>query len=332
MPPAQSWKNALFSGPGPRSKKEFLQLYAKAFAMGTADLIPGVSGGTIAFISGIYRELLAAIASADKTFFTTLLRGRFTTALDQLHTRFLAPLVAGILSAIFLLARLMHYLMQNHAVLTWSAFFGLIAGSTVVIFKQQEEPFKLSNILSLTAGAITAWIVVGLIPITTPETLWFIFLCGIIATSAMILPGLSGSFLLLILGKYEFITGIVKNPFQEGAIPVLLVFATGSTVGVLSCGRLLNHLLKHYYCQTMAFLTGVLLGSIKKVWPWREVLESKIIRGKIHILREANALPAGLDGQVACALGLILLGFATVLLVEFYKARQSAVAERRPLV
>ena len=294
--------------------------------MGIADLIPGVSGGTIAFISGIYRELLAAIASIDKTFLATLCRGRFKAAMGLLHTRFLIPLFAGILSAIFLLARLMHYLMNHHAVLTWSAFLGLIAASIIVIFRQQEEPLKPSNALSLIAGAIAAWVVVDLIPVTTPEALWFLFLCGMIATSAMILPGLSGSFLLLILGKYEFITGIVKNPFQPGGMVILVTFAAGSTVGILSSGRLLNHLLKRYHCQTMAFLTGILVGSIKKVWPWREVLETRTIRGKTHILRETNVLPDAFDAHTACAVGLIVLGLVSVLLIEFYKTRKQTMA------
>ncbi len=328
----QSWKDAFVAGPGPRSKKEYFILFIKAFVMGIADLIPGVSGGTVAFITGIYEELLDAIGSVNKRFFVTLLKGDLKSALGVVHIRFLIPLLMGILGAIFLLARFMHYLMNHHTVLTWSAFFGLIAASIVVVFKEQSDPKKSSNLVSLILGAVFAWIIVGLIPVTTPEESWFVFLCGIISISAMILPGLSGSFLLLILGKYEFITGAVKNPFSQQNFIVLVTFACGSLVGVMGFSRFLNWFLKHYRCQTMAFLTGVLIGSMKKVWPWKEVLETKVIRGKVRILREANIIPEVFDGQVALAIGFILVGFIVVLFIESCKTRRESMAEGSHLV
>lgn len=311
-----TWMEALQASPGPVEKRDYLILYIKAFVMGIADLIPGVSGGTIAFITGIYEGLLDAVGSVNKESVGAILKLDFKKALSIIHVRFLAPLVFGMLSAIFLLARLMHYLITDHPIPTWAAFFGLIAASIIVIFRQLEDPKSMANIISMVVGAVFAWIMVSLIPVDTPTDSWFIYLCGIIGISAMILPGLSGSFLLLILGKYEFITGAVKAPFVEGNFPILLTFVAGSLTGVAGFSRVLNWFLKHYHSQTMAFLTGILVGSMKKVWPWKEVLETKVVRGKVRILRDANIIPETFDGQVALAAGLCILGFIAVLWME----------------
>ncbi|MCR9203411.1 MAG: DUF368 domain-containing protein [Halobacteriovoraceae bacterium] len=311
-----SWKEAFLASPGPREKKDYIVLYLKAFCMGIADLIPGVSGGTIAFITGIYQGLLDAVGSVNKQSVTAVLKLDFKTALSIVHLRFLIPLVLGMLSAIFLLARLMHYLINEHPIPTWATFFGLIAASIIVIFRQLEDPKRPGNIIAMIIGAVFAWIMVSLIPVDTPTDPWFIYLCGIIGITAMILPGLSGSFLLLILGKYEFITGAVKAPFAPGNFPILLTFVAGSLTGVAGFSRVLNWFMKHYHSLTMAFLTGILVGSMKKVWPWKEVLETKEVRGKIRILREANIFPETLDAQVALATVLCIVGFAAVLLME----------------
>lgn len=311
-----SLKKAIMTTPGPRTGKELMTLFAKAFCMGCADLIPGVSGGTIAFITGIYEQMLAAVASIDKTFFSALIKFDIKKAVSSVHLRVLIPITLGMLTAIFSLARVMHYLINEHAVLTWSMFFGLIAASIVVIFRQLENPRDVKNILSLIIGATFAWIMVSLIPVETPMDSWFIYLCGVIGISAMILPGLSGSFLLLILGKYEFITGAVKSPFTEGNLIILLTFAAGSLTGLLGFSKILNYFLKNYHSQTMAFLTGVLIGSMKKVWPWKAALETVEIRGKIKILREVNIMPESLDTQTIMALGLATIGFITILYIE----------------
>ncbi|CAN0030409.1 unnamed protein product [Chrysoparadoxa australica] len=319
-----NWKEALMASPGPREKKEYLVLVFKAFCMGVADLIPGVSGGTIAFITGIYEGLLDAVGSVNKESVGAILKLDFKKALSIIHVRFLAPLVFGMLSAIFLLARLMHYLINEHPIPTWATFFGLIAASIIVVFRQLEDPKKPGNVISLVVGAIFAWIMVSLIPVDTPTDSWFIYLCGIIGISAMILPGLSGSFLLLILGKYEFITGAVKAPFAEGNFPILLTFVAGSLTGVAGFSRILNWFLKHYHSQTMAFLTGILIGSMKKVWPWKEILETKVVRGKVRVLRDANILPDSFDAQVALAFALCLIGFFAVLWMEAQTKKNSS--------
>lgn len=311
-----SLKEAWDASPGPRSIKEYLVLYLKAFCMGCADLIPGVSGGTVAFITGIYEDLLAAIGSVNKDVFIALIRFDLKKVISIVHLRVLIPILVGMLSAIFSLARLMHYLIQDHPVPTWALFFGLIGASIVVIFRELDHPFKTGNLLSLVGGFIFAWLMVSLIPVQTPMDSWFIYLCGIIGITAMILPGLSGSFLLLILGKYEYITGAVKSPFVGDNFSILITFALGSVTGVIGFSRLLNFFLKNYRSQTMAFLTGVLVGSMKKVWPWKETLETAVIRGKVKVLREANIVPSSFNNETLLAISLIVAGFLVILWLE----------------
>lgn len=312
----QSWKEALLATPGPQRRSEYLILLVKGFCMGIADLIPGVSGGTIAFITGIYDHFLEAIASLNKNFFLALLKFDFKAALSQIHLRFLIPLFAGILTAIMGLARLMHYLLLHHPVPTWALFFGLISASIVVIWRHLEHPSSLRTIFFLLLGTIGAYIIVGLIPVETPESYWFIYLCGIIGITAMILPGISGSFLLLILGKYEFVTGAVKSPFADGNTIILLVFVSGSITGLLSFSKLLNYFLHKHREATMAVLTGILIGSMRKVWPWKEVLQSKVIRGKVRVLQDRNILPTEFNTEFYIAIALIVIGLLFVLFLE----------------
>jgi putative membrane protein len=284
--------------------------------MGAADVVPGVSGGTVALVTGIYENLLAAISFFNAKFIKNILSFRIKEALHGMHIRFLVVLFSGILFALFSLARLMHYLMTEHSVLTWSAFFGLVLASIVVVFRQLDAPFSPKNMICLIVGGIFSYICVSLIPVSTPNDLWFIYLCGVIGISAMILPGLSGSFLLLILGKYAYITGAVKNPFAEGAFIILIVFAAGSATGALGFSKILNYFLNNYRSSTMAALVGILIGSIKKVWPWKEVLKSEVIRGKTKVLQEAVYVPESFNSEVAWGIALAAAGFIGVLLLE----------------
>jgi len=159
-------------------------------------------------------------------------------------------------------------------------------------------------------------VIVGLIPVSTPEALWFIFISGFVAICAMILPGLSGAFLLLILGKYEFITGTLKNPFNLDNIIVIFVFCCGCFGGLLSFSRLLNYLLTKWHTLTLAFLTGLMGGSMRKIWPWKEVLEKQVIRGKEHIISTRNIFPEAFNTEVMTAIGLAGIGFALVIILE----------------
>lgn len=310
-----NWKDVFFATPGPKTAKEAIILIIKGLCMGTADVIPGVSGGTIALIMGIYEDLLLAINSIDISMVKKLLRGNIKDALSKVHLRFLFFLLMGIGIAILSLARIMNYLIHNQAVLTWSLFFGLIAASIFVVGKKVKN-WAGSPAISFLAGGTAAWFIVGLIPVSTPEEFWFIFLSGFIAICAMILPGLSGAFLLLILGKYEFITGALKNPFIFNNLAIIIVFCSGCVVGLLGFSRILNYLFKKWHTLTLAFLTGLMAGSMRKIWPWKESLEGVMIRGKYYVLREQNILPKEFNAKLLLAIGLIIIGFVVVVVLE----------------
>ena len=295
--------------------REAALLSLKGLCMGSADIIPGVSGGTIALITGIYEKLLQAIKSVNLTALKHILKLDIKGFVSEVHLRFLLSLFLGISVAIISLARIMNYLLHNYPVYTWSLFFGLIAASILVV-GQKILNWSIGACALLVAGALTAYFVVNMIPVSTPETLTFIFMSGFIAICAMILPGLSGAFILLILGKYEFITGTLKNPFVLENIIVIIVFCAGCGVGLLSFSRLLNYLIQKYYDLSLAFLTGLMAGSMTKIWPWKEAIATKVIRGKVHVLSERNILPASFDTELYTALFLAGLGLAIVFTLE----------------
>lgn len=303
------------NGPGPRTWPQALMLAAKGFCMGGADIIPGVSGGTIAFITGIYEDLLRAVRSVNLQAIQAMLRLDFAAVINHVHLRFLLPLLFGVGTALVGLAGLMHWLLTEYPVPIWSLFLGLI-GASILVVGRKVERWTPGAWGAFGAGALAAWFIIGLIPVTTPESWWFIFLCGMIAICAMILPGISGSFLLLILGKYAYITGALRNPFGDANLAILAVFACGCIVGLAGFSRLLSWLLGRYHGLTVAMLTGFMLGAMRKVWPWKETLESVVIRGKLHVLSERNVLPPTLDSEVLVALGLMLVGAIVVLGLE----------------
>jgi putative membrane protein len=311
----RSWKEAFLASPGPTSLKKASILSLKGLCMGSADVIPGVSGGTIALITGIYEELILALKSIDTTWVKKILNFDLKGALAHLHIRFLLSLFVGIGIAIISLARLMNYLLQHYPVFTWSLFFGLIAASILVVSRRVKNWSGRAGI-SFVAGIVVAAFIVNLIPVATPDALWFIFLCGVIAICAMILPGISGAFILLILGKYEFITATLKNPFLTQHLMIIVVFCLGCLIGLLSFARLLNYMLKNFHQLTMAFLTGLMVGSMPKIWPWKEILETKMIGGKAHVIWGSNMMPQTINTEVWVALGLAILGFIIVLIIE----------------
>ncbi|MDP6656325.1 MAG: DUF368 domain-containing protein [SAR324 cluster bacterium] len=315
-----TWKKAWMTSPGPKTFTEHAYLFFKGVGMGTADIVPGVSGGTIAFITGIYEALLTAIASINSRLVLQVLRLNLKQALAGLHLRFLVTLVCGIALAVISTSHLMHYLLTEHAVQTWSVFFGLITASILVVAHSINKRFTTFPALIL--GAILAYGITGLIPLYTPEEPWFIFFSGMIAICAMILPGLSGSFILLILGKYAFITAALRNPVNPDNLETILIFISGCLVGILGFSRILRYGLARWHDYTLALLTGIMLGSMRKVWPWKITLESQIIRGKEHVLREENVWPL-LDFEFGIALLLMLTGFTLVMLLD-KKSRQRA--------
>jgi putative membrane protein len=306
---------AFMASPGPRTLREAAMLWLKGVCMGGADIIPGVSGGTIAFITGIYSQLVDAIRSFDTLFVRRLLRLDLAGALAEVHLRFLACLLFGILTAVVTMAGFMNYMLNNRPVEIWSLFFGLIAASIFVVGRE-IKPFNAVNLGFVLLGTVGSYLLVGMIPVSTPESLSFIFLCGSIAICAMILPGISGAFLLLMLGKYEYVTRTLKNPFLWDNFVVIAAFAAGAAVGIVLFSRVLHFLLNRWHAATVSVLTGFMIGALRKVWPWKEVLESAVIRGKMHVLRTQNVLPDGLSGEVALALVLFAAGVLVVIVLE----------------
>jgi putative membrane protein len=310
-----TWLQAVKHSPGPDTIRDSALLSLKGLCMGSADVIPGVSGGTIALITGIYEDLLAAIKSINTTALKKALSGDIKGAMALIHIRFLLFLFLGIGTAIISLARLMNYLINNQPVYTWSLFFGLIVASILIVGKK-VSPWNMGASAAFIGGTVAAWMIVGLIPVSTPEDLWFIFLAGFIAICAMLLPGLSGAFILLIIGKYEFLTATLKNPFLPANAMVIIVYCAGTAAGILCFSRFLKWLLDRWHNATMAFLTGLMAGSLRKIWPWKETLESIIIRGKPHILREQNILPPDFGSPFLLALTLAGVGVIVVLVLD----------------
>lgn len=281
--------------------------------MGMADIIPGVSGGTIAFITGIYEELIKAISSFDQSFFKLILSLEFKEAFRKIPIKFLLILFSGIISAILLSSRVIHFLLESYAIYTWSFFFGLILSSVLFLGKKIEKPLKSENLFSFILGTVVGAILVSLVPVETSNHLMMVFLSGAIAICAMILPGISGSFLLLIMGKYAYITGALKNPFEN--LTLILTFCLGCLLGMISFSKFIKWSLKSYNSIMMAILTGFMLGSLKKVWPWKKVIESKIIRGKLYVLQEKNYFPE-IESSLFIALAFFILGFILVQILE----------------
>lgn len=311
------------SSPGPRSFKSAALLAVKGMCMGAADTVPGVSGGTIALITGIYEELLAAVKSVNAKAIVRLATLNIKAALAELHIRFLLSLFLGIGLAVITLARIMNYMLHHHPQLTWSLFFGLIAASIWVVGRKIER-WRAGTAVAFLIGTAAAFQVVNLVPATTPETFWFIFLSGFIAICAMILPGLSGAFILLILGKYEFITATLKNPFDPVNAGIILVFLAGCGLGLAGFSRILKYLLDAYHNLTLAFLTGLMVGSMRKIWPWKETLEAKMVGGELRVLREKNIMPEALNTDLLFALGLMLAGFIFVICLEKFSREKAA--------
>ena len=303
------------ASPGPRTLREAGLLALKGLCMGTADIIPGVSGGTMALITGIYQQLLQAIKSADTKMAALLFKFDLKGALTTLHARFLLALFLGIGAAIISLARLVNYLLHTHPIFIWSLFFGLIAASVLVVSRYVTR-WSVPTGISFIIGGLLAWLIVNAVPVSTPETVGFIFFSGLVAICAMILPGISGAFILLILGKYEFITGCLKNPFLAENFITIMIFCAGCLVGLMGFARVLNLLLDRYYNLTIAFLTGLMAGSLPRIWPWKEVVETKIIRGKEHVIQVRNMLPDAFDGAFFLAVVLAMVGFVLVLWLE----------------
>ena len=293
---------------------KYLFTLLKGMGMGAADVVPGVSGGTIAFITGIYEELINSIKSISFTNIALLLRGRIREFWTEINGNFLLALFAGILISVLSLVRLIHYLMHAYPVLLWAFFFGLILASALVVGRKVSR-WNVVSIAMLLAGIAIAVFITLATPAETPEALWFIFLSGAIAICAMILPGISGSFLLLLMRKYEFIVTALKDM----DVVVIATFLAGCVTGLLSFSHVLSFMFRRFHNQTIALLTGFMVGSLSLVWPWKNVIETRInSKGEEVPFRFESVLPAQFEGEpyLVGAIALALGAFVIIYLIE----------------
>ncbi|MBI3250569.1 MAG: DUF368 domain-containing protein [Candidatus Andersenbacteria bacterium] len=295
-----------------RSFSRSIRLFITGLSMGIADLIPGVSGGTIAFLSGIYEELLESIRIVSGKTLRLFLQGNIVLAVQSVPFAFLIPLLLGLGISIFSLANVLSWLLENRPIFVWSFFFGLVLASTFIVLKRVVQ-WDVSDKVVFVVSTLAAYFLVGAVPIETPTNLPFIFLSGAIAICAMILPGISGSFILLLLGKYQYILEAVT----ERNFLILGVFIVGCIVGLSLFARFLSWLFAHHHDISVAILAGIMLGSIRKIWPWKQVLETRInSHGEIVPLVEKNIIPEALDITIGIALVLAILAAAIVYYLE----------------
>lgn len=281
---------------------QYLRIAFIGFLMGVADLIPGVSGGTIAFICGIYGRLIEGIKSFDLEAIRMIFRLDFKGLWEKIPFLFFIPLGLGLVTAVFSLSGFLGYLFQHHPVALWSFFFGLILGS-IVLLSRETWQWKSRDWAAFVIAAVLTYIIVGLPVMKTPDTLPFLFLAGAIAICAMILPGISGSYLLVILGKYEQ----VLDAISSRDLLSLAVFGAGVVTGILSFVRIVSWLLHHRRRVTLIALTGIMTGALRTVWPWKETLTTRLnSKGESVPLHQINSLPSAEPALLwACLLALL---------------------------
>lgn len=306
-----------------RTFKDYFLITLKGMGMGAADVVPGVSGGTIAFISGIYEELIFSIRSVNFASLKLLFQGKFKDFSKAINFPFLLALLLGVGISVLSLAKVMTYLLEHYTILTWSFFFGLIIASAWLVAKKITK-WNLATIVVLFVGILVAYLITELSPAATPDELWFVFICGMVAICAMILPGVSGAFILLMMGKYAYILGAI----DAVNFKILAVFILGAAIGIVSFSNVLAYFLKHFHNATVAVLTGFMIGSLNKVWPWKEVVRTFVDRhGVTKPLVERNILPQAYNemfnessqllGAVLCA----TVGFLLIVLLERFAAK-----------
>lgn len=304
-------------------KRNYLLLALRGCAMGAADVVPGVSGGTIAFITGIYEELIHSVKSIDAEALKWLFTLKWKAFWKKINGKFLISVVAGIAISIFSLARLMTWLLEHHPIYIWSFFFGLIIASSLLVAREIKQ-WNPVSVIALLAGTGIAYAITVMTPAETPDAWWFILLSGAIAICAMILPGISGAFILLLMGKYTYILGAVSRL----DIGVLLLFVIGAVIGIVSFSHLLSWLLKNHHAPTISLLTGFMLGSLNKVWPWKETLQTYVnSHGVEKALVESNVSPCRFgeltqsDPMLWEAVLMCVAGFALIYGMEAFARR-----------
>ncbi|MEM7113911.1 MAG: DUF368 domain-containing protein [Chloroflexota bacterium] len=308
-----------------RSLKEYVGVTLRGICMGASDIVPGVSGGTMAFILGIYEELIDSIRTVGRPeFIQAVLKFRIKEVFEILNWKFLLALALGIFIAILTMAQTLEFLLVDYPVYLWSFFFGLVLSSVLLVSKRITE-WNAVNIVALVVATVAAFVLVGLVPTQTPNTWWFLMLSGAVASCALILPGISGAFLLVLLGKYQYILAAVND---RDLLSIIYV-GIGAVLGLVSFAQVLGWLFKQYHNVTVAALTGLMVGSLRKIWPWKEEVDwlkdaagNFVINSDGHqiVIKELNILPdvstsTGLT-ELAIAVSLAVVGFTLIVVIE----------------
>jgi putative membrane protein len=296
-----------------RTVKEYFVIGLKGIAMGAADVVPGVSGGTIAFISGIYQELIETINDVNFDALKTLKNKGLKSFWQAINGNFLAALLAGIGLSVVSLAQLIKWLLENKPIMVWSFFFGLVLASIFFVGKQVSK-WNLKHILILLIGAFGAYYITILPSLGAHVSPWFMFISGALAICAMILPGISGSFILVLLGAYK----PVLEALHTRDLKTIFILISGAVVGLLTFSRLLKWMFDYHKEATLAVLTGFIIGSLNKIWPWKQVVQSEMIEGKLKVILDKSISPFNYQGdnQLMIAVFLAFIGFALIIILE----------------
>ena len=301
-------------GGEPKSIKHFVGLVLRGVAIGAANVIPGVSGGTIALISGIYDELINTLKSLGWKTLKLIFKGQFGKCFTEINGPFICSVGIGVLVSVFTLAKALEHLLLNYLTLTMAFFFGLILASIFLVATRIPK-WNISSISAVITGVSIAAAILLIKPLGENPHPEYIFLCGVIAMCSMILPGISGSFILILMGNYALILGAASNVRDlNTSLPILLPFIGGCAVGLLGFSRILSIVLEKFKSTTLALLTGFIVGSLAVIWPWKE--EIKIMSGeKEKVTGYQWHLPA-VDNMLLLALLLMLAGAGLVLILE----------------
>jgi len=286
--------------------------------MGVANVIPGVSGGTIALITEIYEDLINSLKSFDISALKMLLSFNISGFIKHTNLYFLLAVFGGSIASVFSIANLFKYLFLNYPILIWAFFFGLILSSIYFVGKRIEK-WNLASVLALIIGTAIAVSLSFMTPASENSNLFFVFICGIIGISGMMLPGLSGSFILILMGNYQL---LMVTAVTELRIVLLGTFILGSMFGLMSFSHLLSWVFKHYKNTALAVLTGFILGSLSIIWPWKSVAESIFVKGKEKVISYDWYLPAELGTKTISAIGLIILGVVLVYALESFSPKK----------
>ena len=330
-----------------RNSLDYFLLVLKGIAMGAANKVPGVSGGIVAFVAGFYEEFIYSLQKINKNALKLLFKGHFKAFTNYINGKFLAAIILGMIISFFTISKLLDYLLINHELNIWSTFFGMIIGSVYSISKRFEK-WNSKSVCFLILGALIGLTLSFIDPLTQNDKFLFVFICGIISVSGMTLPGLSGSFILMILGNYvlllvdsvnalydtitEIMSGdltFIYDPIRMRTLYVLIIFTLGSITGMVIFSHVMNRLLKKFKNETTAIITGFIIGSLGVVWPWKKTIFKKDDLGEYllnsnnnRIIETYKRFIPELTQETFYAIIYIMVGITAIVLIEWYGAKK----------